>query len=156
MLFRIAGPQRPPRGSPGSQGSSTACEMLRGSWQRKGRFGPAVGLLAGAFQVVWIPALSPSYDLCRRLGRFGQPPVQLDQYPTGQSDHAGKQREHPSERHQVQEKSHGAFCCPPHSGSVSCPLLRTRRIIAITHSITGRLSPIAEVGSPIKDRARLR
>jgi len=36
------------------------------------------------------------------------------------------------------------------------PLLRTRRIIAITHSITGRLSPIAEVGSPIKDRARLR
>jgi hypothetical protein len=36
------------------------------------------------------------------------------------------------------------------------PSLRTRRIIAITHSITGRLSPIAEVGSPIKDRARLR
>jgi hypothetical protein len=107
---------------PRSQGSSTACEMLRGSRQRKGRFGPAVGLLAGALQVVWIPALSPSCGLSCRLGRFGQPPVRLDQYPTGQSDHAGKQGEHPSEREQVQEKSHGAFCRPRHSGSVSCSL----------------------------------
>ena len=67
---------------------------------------PAMPSLAGALQVIEIPTLSASPGLFVGVGRLGQHPVDLDQYPTDQSDEAGEQREHPSEGHEVQKDRH--------------------------------------------------
>ncbi len=66
----------------------------------------AMTSLAGALQLVWVPSLSASWNLFGRVGRFGEPSIDLDQYPSDQSEQAGKQDEHPSEGHEVQKESH--------------------------------------------------
>jgi hypothetical protein len=64
--------------------------------------GLATTSLASALQVIWIPTrLAASSRLFVGIGRFRQPSVDLDQYPSDESDQAGKQHEHPSEGHEI-------------------------------------------------------
>jgi hypothetical protein len=60
-----------------------------------------ISSLAGALQMVWIPSLCAPSSLLGRVGRFGQHSIDFDQYPTDQSDQAGKQDEHPAKGHEV-------------------------------------------------------
>jgi hypothetical protein len=64
--------------------------------------GLATTSLAGALEVIWIPTgLAASSRLFVGVRRFSQSSVYLDQYPSDQSNDAGKQDEHPSEGHEI-------------------------------------------------------
>ena len=114
--------------------------------------GLATTSLASALQVIWIPTrLAASSRLFVGIGRFRQPSVDLDQYPSDESDQAGKQHEHPSEGHEIQKESHVLSGARATIVSVCVPSLYLRAgdyldFVALPPC------PIAELASPIKDQ----
>jgi hypothetical protein len=102
-------------------------------------------LLAGALQLVQIQSGSALWNLFGRIGRFGEPSIDPDQYPSDQADHTGKEGEHPSEGHDVQKEGHAL-------SGVGTAIVPVRVARLWSPSIASQVHcPIAELASPIKD-----